>query len=321
MSLTTIVLVGANGNLGPSILTALLNAKPKLSITVLTRSSSKSTYPTASNLTIKTISDDFPSAELENVFRGQDAVTTTVTGSKSDLQVRIADAAATAGVRRFIPADFGSCDSDSERALKLVPLYVGKKKVREHLIKICSSSNNANDTNGKGGGMSWTSLVCGHFFDYGLRSNLLQFDLKNRRAILFDGGEIKWSTSTLPFIGKAVVSILQHEEETRNRMLYVQSFRTTQREVLKALEKATGDQWTVEDVKSEEFIKTTGNEMAKEPNNAEVIDEMVSVVGIIDTDWTDRGEDFANDLLGLKEEDLDEVVKAIVAEQRNAPAV
>ena len=218
-----------------------------------------------------------------------------------ETQKRIARAAADAGVRRFIPADFGSCDSArGSRALELLPeLYGVKAEMREYLQGLYEES-----------GMGWTSLVCGHFFDYGLGSGLLGFDVRARKVRLFDGGEGYWSASTLGLVAEAVVGILRREEETRNRLLYVQSVRTSQVEVLGVLEELTGEEWEREDVDSQEYIKKQrmvydGQEEGDKPQARENI---VMVAGLIDGDWTER-KDFANELLGLKEEKAHDLIR------------
>ena len=223
MTLTKITLVGANGKLGPAILTSLLAAQT-FTITVLTRKSSKSTYPPSVH--IAHISEDPSVSELISVLKGQDAIVVAFAGSNDDLQIRYADATAAAGVKRFIPPDFGSCDSSSPRALELVPLYRAKQKVRRHLQQLASQ-----------GKLSWTSLVCGHFFDWGLTTGFLQYDLEARKALIFDGGDIKFSATTTERIALATVRVLQREEETRDRMLFFQSLCVRQKDVLRSLER------------------------------------------------------------------------------------
>lgn len=298
MAIRKVTLIGANGRLGPAILQALLSART-FAVTVLSRSSSRSTYPDSVQVTH--ISDDPPAEELVHALDGQDAIVVAFAGSNSDLQIRLADAAAQAGVRRFIPADFGSCDSSSPRVLDLMPLYRAKQEVQKHLRQLASSSS-----------LSWTSLVCGHFFDYGLKSGLLQFDLNGRKARIFDGGEVKWSATTIETIATAVVLVLQKEDETRNRMLYIQSFCVTQNEVLRSLERATGQDWQVEHLKSEEYVQAIKREIDQDPGNDEAGENLVSVVGIVDANWEAK-DDFANGLLGLKNENLDEVIKRVIS--------
>ncbi|MCJ1322936.1 hypothetical protein MMC15_008286 [Xylographa vitiligo] len=300
MTIRNVALLGANGTLGPSILHALLNANV-FTVTVLSRASSKSTYP--DSIHVATISDELLLEELVHILRGQDALVVAFAGSNSDLQIRLADAAAQAGVKRFIPADFGSCDSSSPRALELVPLYSEKQKVRKYLQQLATTSD-----------LSWTSLVTGHFFDYGLQCGLLQFKIKERKVRIFDGGDIKWSTTTLDTIGMAVVRILQKEDETKNRMLYIQSFCTTQNEVLGLLENVTGPKWHIEYITSDEYINEVKQQHGSNLDSAEATEDLVSVVGIVDANWEGK-DDFANSLLGLKGEDLDEVIRKTINHQ------
>jgi nucleoside-diphosphate-sugar epimerase len=299
MPLQRIALIGANGTLGPAVLCALLSAQ-RFTITVLTRQSSKSTY--APPVTEIRISDSLPTDELVNALTGQDALVTTFAGSNADLQIRLADACVAAGVQRFVPADFGSCDSENPRALQLIPLYRGKKRVRAHLVGLVGRS---------GGRFSWTSVVCGHFFDWGLMGGLLSFDLKNRKVRVFDGGDIKWSASTLGRVGESVVAVLMKEEETRDRVCFVQSFCVSQNEVLACLERVMGEKWEVEQVKSEEFIREMKGKLDRDPDDGEAREALVSVVGIVESNWEGK-EGFANGMLGLQEEDLEGVVRRVV---------
>lgn len=292
-----VTIVGASGKLGPSILSALL-ATPQFTLTVLQRASSTSTYPP--DVSVTTVPDSFPVSELTSALSGQDALIVVFAGTNDDLQIKLADAAAAAGVRRFIPADFGSCDSSSARALELMPLYRAKQRVRQHLQELAKTTS-----------LSWTSLVCGHFFDYGLRSGLLQFYPEKRMCRVFDGGEVRWSASTLDLIARATVKVLVMAEETRDRMLYIESFCVSQNEVLAACEKATGEKWRVEEKESEEFIREEKAKVDADPEDHVALEELVSVVGIVDANWEGK-KDFANELLGLEMEDLDQVVKKVL---------
>jgi putative NADH-flavin reductase len=298
MAIKNVVLVGANGHLGPSILHALITSEA-FNVSVLSRESSKSTYP--ESVTIIRTADKPDVSELAHALKGQDAIVCAFSGSLVDEQYSLADAAKQAGLKRFIPADFGSCDSSSEQALRLVPLYEGKKKVREYLEKLAS----------EGGTLSWTSLVSGHFLDYGLQTTLLGFNSKKRHARIFDGGDVRFSATTLATIGTAVVRVLQKEDETKNRMLYIQSLSTSQNEILKSMEKATGPGWTTEQTDSKEYINKVKAELDEDPKNPELNEDLVSVVGIVDAMW-EKLADFSNELLGVGNENLDEVVAKAV---------
>ena len=300
MTIQKVAIIGANGHLGPYVLSALLSANT-FSVTVISRKNSKSTYPPS--VPVEHISDDPSIDEVVAILTGQDGLVVTFAGTNAALQILLADAAVKAGVKRFIPADFGSCDSKSKRALELMPLYKAKQKARQHLEGIVSRGGND---------FSWSSLVCGHFFDYDWWKDMLQLDIKERKARLFDGGDIRFSITALPTVGLATVRMLQKDVETKNRMLYIHSFCVTQNEVLDALKRHLGEgkEWEVEQVSSKAFIKEQQDKIDKNPNgnNADATENLVSVVGIIDSNWEGK-DDLANDLLGVGGEDLDGVVK------------
>ena len=74
MSINTVAIIGANGNIGGPVLKALIESGD-FSITVLTRAGSKSTYPS----TVKVTVVDFESVDsLTAAFKGQNAVISTI---------------------------------------------------------------------------------------------------------------------------------------------------------------------------------------------------------------------------------------------------
>lgn len=292
MSIKHVAIIGANGKLGPSVLAALLHAKV-FEVTVITRESSKSKYGDA----VKTlrVPDGLPEDALAKQLEGQDALVVTMAGSKTQEQILLANACVKAGVKRFIPADFGSVDSTDQRSLELVPLYGEKVKVRKHLEAL-SSAHSA---------FSWTSLVTGHFFDWGLTENFLHYDLNIGTADILDDGEVMFSTSTLPRIGEATAKILMKPDETANKILYIQSFCVNQFDVLEALMRASGQNFTTSFLTSEDYIN-----QEKKKTSAEATENVVFALGVVNANW-EKKENFANDLLGLPAESIDEVVKRV----------
>lgn len=301
MNIKAVTLVGANGNLGTLILDALAAAET-FKITILKRSSSKSTPAHLDKIRILEVSDTFQVEELATLLKGQDAVIACFPLKDVGEHIRLAEGAARAGVKRFIPADFGSCDSRDARAREVVKLFDHKVQVRETLERL------ANDNEG----FTWTSLVNGHFFDWGLRENFLHFDLANKVADILDDGNMKSSLSTLGRVAEATVRILQDTDATRNKMLFVQSFCVSQNEVLRSLEKATGVEWKVNRYDSDSFI--TQHKALADAGNKEAIEDLVFALGAIDGNWEQK-DGFAMDTLGLKNEDLDEVVNSVIASQ------
>ncbi|KAK3401301.1 hypothetical protein B0T20DRAFT_112855 [Sordaria brevicollis] len=307
-----VTLVGASGNLGRILLTHLLRT-PSLQITILQRPSSKSSYPSHPNLTVHTV-ESWTLPSLTTALHNQDAVIAAFPLHHLPSHLVLAEAAyASQTVRRFIPADFGSVDSRSGRARELVPLFGKKVAVRELLEKLSGDS---------GGRFTWTSLVNGHFFDWGLTNGFLHFwplDKTRPRAHILGRGEERSSLATLGQVARAVVRVLTGGEEimekTRNRVLMVQSFCVSQNEVLGVLEGVMGKKFEVERVDVEGYIRerkrVADDEGRDEKERGEAVEDLVFALGVVEGDWTKR-EEFSMELLGLEEEDLETVVRRVL---------
>lgn len=300
MALVNVTLVGATGSLGKHILDAFVS-DGSFAVTALQRASSRSEPAHRDKIRVQTISDGLPLDELTDRLRGQDALVVCYRAKEAAEQIKFGRAAAAAGVRRLIPADFGSCDSDGKRERELVRLFDTKAQIRGSLQGLAETNP----------AFSWTSLVTGHFFDWGLRENFLHFNLQTREAEIIDDGDMKSSQATLRQIAKATVRVLQRPEETKNKMLFIQSFCVSQNEVLRSLEQAMGVKWDVRRFDSEEFIKE--KKALADKGDLKAIEDLVFVLGALYGNW-EAQPNFAMEMLGLESEDLDEVVQAVVNE-------
>jgi nucleoside-diphosphate-sugar epimerase len=302
MSITNVALIGGTGTLGAPVLKALKASE--FNIFVVNRQTSKSVYPRTQVITVP---DDLNVDDVAQALREKeiDALIITIAGSHVESQKKLIDAAFKGGVKRVMPAEFGSCDSADDKTNEILPLMKGKKDVRDYLLSIQAKQREG------GGNLTWTSLVTGHFFDYGLSGGLLKFDVKARKAYILDGGNIKFSASNLDFIGKAVIKILDKPKETENKLLYVHSHYVTQLELLEVLERVTGDKFEKIDQDSEEELKVIRPKMLD--GDGEAREEVVAIWGVVASDWKEK-DGFANTLLGLQEEDLEETVRRVVAE-------
>ncbi|KAM0324657.1 hypothetical protein ACHAQA_008048 [Verticillium albo-atrum] len=301
MSIKKVALVGANGTLGSVLLTTLVGAAA-FDITAVIRdgSSSSPPYP-ASQVRVVTVDKGLTLASLKEALAGQDAVIAAFPLKDPEAHLRLVEAAAAAGVKLFIPADFGSIDADNTRARELVPLYRHKRAVRVRAQELTEEYP----------GFSWAGIVCGHFFEWGVKEGFFHTDLEKHTADIFDGGKHRASTTTLTRVGEAVVRILKlyPREEVRNRTLFIQSFCIDQNELVASLEKATGTKWAVNDLDSEAFIKE--KKAKADSGDLAAIEDLVFAIGTLDADWTER-EDFAMKLLGFENEDLDAVVGSVL---------
>ena len=299
MPIKTVLLIGAGGSLGPYILSSL---QESFTVTVLTRQSSKSVFPPG--LKVITVPDSYPVPDLVSAFTGQDAVVSAITTMSSSVQKRFVDAAAQAGVKRYMPAEFGS-DTRDGKLSELVPAIYGEKvEQMKYLEAACE---------GSGGRMSWTAIATSAFFDWMFtvtRGTFAHIDLAARKAEVLDDGEKRFSVTNMAQIAIAVRRALEKGEETRNRFLLIQSFVTTQNEIVKALEKVTEAKWEVEKIDSKNYME---EQIAKAQKGDH--DAMYSVIwGICVTksDWR-QDKKFANELLGLEEEDLEESLRLALA--------
>ena len=299
MSIKTVALLGADGKLGPAMLDALLNNG--FEVTVLKRASSKSSDSYPSGVQVTKVQDDFAVEAVVEHLRGQDAVVVTIKGSQVDTQYKLAAASAKAGVKRFIPADFGSCDSSSQRTKDLVPLYKRKTEVRDYLMQLAKDNPD----------FSWTSLVCGHFFDY--NPEFLHLWPKERKADILDDGGTKWSASTLPRIAEATSRILLNLEATQDKAVFVQSFSVSQNQVVKSFERATGSSWKINWLDSKDYEKE--EKQKADDGDLDAAENLVWILGAQEANWESK-DGFAMRTLGLENEDLDTVVNKIVQDSK-----
>jgi hypothetical protein len=145
-----------------------------------------------------------------------------------------------------------------------------------------------------------------------LKLGFLGTDIKAKKTVLIDGGNEPYMTITRAQIGRAVAGILEHKEEVRNRYLMVNSWTTTQNEVLAVCGKVLG-RFEVEDVSAEKRLEEGKQMLVKGDFRG---------IGRMWNFWCHahgRGhvvgeERLANRLLGLGEEDMETVVREVVAE-------
>jgi hypothetical protein len=120
-----------------------------LKTTVITREDSTAIFP--STISIQKIPYDLPS--FTSALRGQDAVICCTVATALDIEKIVIDAAVAAGVKWFVPSEFGH-DTSDERILGMLPMLRGKAGVIEVLKRKERE------------GLSWTGVVTGLFFDW-----------------------------------------------------------------------------------------------------------------------------------------------------------
>lgn len=287
-----VLLIGASGNLGPSILREFLNSP--FNVSVLSRQESTSTFPSGVNV----IRADYSNASsLTTALKGQDAVISIVGGVALGDQQKFIDAAIAAGVKRFLPSEFGGNTPDP-RVSAVVPIFAAKTSAVEYLKS-------------KESEITWSSLVTGVFFDWGIQVGFLGFDLSSKTVTLIDNGTTPFSGTNLSQIGKALIAILSHPAETSNKYIYISSFNASQREILAVVEKVSGQKWAVKDVDSKELTADATKRF--QAGDFSAIPDLIKGAAFGEHGLGDsRPAGLWNEKLGLKQEDLEQTVKDVL---------
>jgi uncharacterized protein YbjT (DUF2867 family) len=300
--LEKVVIAGASGRVGQAILKALL-AAGEFEVTALTRS--KSTF--ASHEGFEIIESDYSESSLVDAFRGQDVVIAALGWMGVAEQSKLVDAAEKAGVKRFIPSEFGG-DPTNAKAQETIPMvYKIKTGVIEQLEQKAAANSN----------FTWTVIAVGVFVDFGLSSGLLGIDTKSHTAKIRNEGKIPISASTLAQTGRVVAAVLSHPAETANKFVYTHSFVVTPNEIIAILEKLTEKTFTISYTTSDEEIEE-GRKLLAQGNQAGMINLLAGLI----FGGAEYGSNFEgnpglmNEALGLKGEDLETVIKEVLEGKR-----
>ena len=127
-----------------------LDEDSSFTVSVLSRTGSKSTYP--SHIKVLEVDESWPEDQLVAKLKGQDAIVQVAFADPAKSKSLI-DAAIKAGVKTIIASEFGSDTSDDAVVQKL-PFFGQKREVLEYL-KTKESS-----------GIIWSGIINGAFFDW-----------------------------------------------------------------------------------------------------------------------------------------------------------
>ena len=290
MVFKSICLIGASGNLGTLILKHLKSAPENYTITVLSRESSTAKFP--EDVPVTRVPDTYPVDKLTDAFNGIDVVIASLSMMGMGEQYNIINACLAAGVKRYFPTEFG-LDELPDWLLQLREMFKIKHDVRDYLI--------ANE----GKGLEWTSICCNAFFEMGIGSGFFQFDWTNKTAVLIDGGTNEWVATTLDTVAVAVVKAIEKADVSRNRILLVQDFETSQKQILDAVQKRVSG-WTVEDVIGEAWLEKA-KEAVRAGDNSQL--GKLTFGTILQANAYEGKEGFGNEVLGLPTKSFDEAME------------
>jgi NmrA-like family len=275
------------------VLNALVGSE-KFNVTVFKRKGSASTVPHS----VKLVEVDYDSLEnLTSALHGQDAVICNLGMSATEAQLRLIDASVAAGVKRFLPGEFG-CDMH-EKNLKL-PVFGNKARVEAYLEEKARTSQ-----------ITYTYVFNGAFLDWGITARFI-LDIAEYKPTIYDGGDTPFSTTTTASVGTAVVDILTHYEETKNRGVRVHDTITTQNKLLAIAKKYTpGKTWQPVHANLKDMVAHANANIAKGIYDMPTMYTYL-FLATFDESYEPEFKKTDNELLGLKgltKEEVEAVVK------------
>ncbi|KAF4340816.1 oxidoreductase like [Fusarium beomiforme] len=312
-----VAIVGAGGRQGGRITEELLKTG-KHTITALTRIGSSSELPENINVIPVNYENE---EEIASALKGQQLLIITLAVTVDpEVHHRIVRAAGKAGIRYIIPnvyaANVAIENQDSVKDFFPAPPPINFIKEIERV-----------------GVSSWILLVGGVWFDYSLPSgdSFCGFEINKRKVTFFDQGEAKINTSTLAQFGRAAAALASLKEfpddendksptiaQFQNKPIYLSSFYVSQKDIFRSLQRVTNTtdkDWDIKYESSADRIES-GKAMGRSGNILGFAQAYYSFIFSPEGQKLKTQDKLHNDLLGLPEEDLDEVVKACVEEAK-----
>ncbi|KAF2167038.1 hypothetical protein M409DRAFT_54252 [Zasmidium cellare ATCC 36951] len=292
----TVLVVGASGIVGTQAIKHLLASNFQVSALIRSSSTSTPSFPSE----VRIFKTDYTPTSLRPAFANQDAVLSTISGEGLALQRTLVDAAIAAGVKVFFPSEFG-IDTTHPDAATLIPFLKPKIETLEYLET-------------KQDRIAWTSIVSGSLCDWSLDiPSFGGIDVPGRKATIYDDGDVKYDATTSEQVGRAIAAVMKQPLDViANQHVYVNSFTVTQKEVLAALEHATGEKFAIS-YDTVENLRKVGKEKLAGGNFYGMLELIASSFygrfGVADFSirkglWNER--------LGLRGEQLEGVVREYV---------
>jgi len=293
-----VAIAGGTGNIGTPILEQLLASK-SFDVTVLTRETSTATFP--SNITVKKVNYEDVSS-LTSALQGIDGVVSTLGSTALSTQTKLIDASIAAGVQRFVPSEFG-CDTQQENASKL-PVFAPKIEIQKYLKEKADE-----------GKISYTLVFTGPFFDWGLAVGFI-LNVKEKKARVFDGGDNKFTATTLATIGKTVVEVFRKPEVTKNRVVKVKEVETSQNRLIAIVNKIKPEgEWQIEKLETDALVKDSYERLGKGDYGAATWTQFLAKAIFGGPAYGSAFEKSDNEVLGIKtlsDKEVEDLIAGII---------
>ncbi|KAJ5598724.1 hypothetical protein N7537_008808 [Penicillium hordei] len=300
MSFQRVALIG-KGLLGTAVLEQL--SKSSFDVTVLSRDpSSLSGLPSG----VSTSAVDYSSIDsLVSALQNQDVVVATLGAAAILGQKVIIDACIKAGVKRYIPSDWGSITTDP--TARHLPTNYPFVQIQDYLKEKAQK-----------GELEYTILSTGGFFD-GILDVPFLLDLSTSSVEYFDEGQHPFSVTTLDGVGKAVVGALKVPAQTKNRNIFVHQALITQVKMVSIVKKysTSGRQWQETYVNGETKFNESLDLATKNPGDFGFIMGLLKAMALSGK-FNSAYSTVDNDLVGLpilSDEELENLVVSKLREK------
>ena len=292
-----VTLVGGSGRLGTFILDKVL-ASNQFDVQVVKRTGSLSTYAAGT----KVVEADFTDLEsVKAAFYGQDAVVSIVGDAGVPSQKLLVDAAIAAGVKRFLPSNYGS-NMANPNSRKL-PVFAQKVMVEDYLIEKSKTT-----------ALTYSFVYVGSFTDFTLQRRVIM-DFSSYTPKIFNGGNSQFSSTSMPTVGDAVVGVLGNPAETQNRSVYVSEIIISQNQLLSIAKQIAPDKpWAPIDVDIDVVVAGAIERLAQGQHDLATVIPIL-LKSIVDPEYGVKFTKNDNELLGIKpktEEYLVELITPLI---------
>jgi hypothetical protein len=215
----------------------------------------------------------------------------------------IIDAALAAGVKMFIPSEYG-LDSTGARINADFPSWRAKSAVSDYLAELKSQ-----------GKIDYALVMVGLFLDWGMEKIIL--DLRGKSIQLWDGGNTPISLTTVGEIAKAVVGVLEGRNGGKVE-LRVKNINISQWRLYELAASVVGKEgWTVTELDTAAAVEKARENLAKGvPDRSYAFLKRAVADGTYGSVW--KAEEDDSEVMGLKsftEDDVLEIIKEMVGQK------
>ncbi|GIZ48531.1 hypothetical protein CKM354_001158500 [Cercospora kikuchii] len=259
----------------------------------------------STNSHFSTHTTDFSNESLKAIFDElkPDVVFSTSHGGSFDTQKSIIDATISAGVPRFVTAEFGQ-DSQNTALHDRLPPLKGRWQCMQYLKELSDK-----------GKIEWVAPATGTQLEQAITSGNIGFDMKWQSVTVHGTGEEQFAASSTKWNGRVAAAILENWNSVKNQYLYVPGMITSVNTCLAALQNVTGQEWERGNNEVEDLVREAERRIERGFPDAGMFlleksvlcDEGLNAVGPF-------RENDGKKVLGLEGESVEDVVAKVVHE-------